>query len=72
MLSTEEWETQKRARCLQQLALARQRKKELAEMDKLAMAQGLPKPSLLNRVRKAHPLMIDNKGKLLSGFNARD
>ncbi|GAA5800660.1 hypothetical protein HPULCUR_006096 [Helicostylum pulchrum] len=56
MLSTEEWETQKRARCLQQLALARQRKKELAEMDKLAMAQGLPKPSLLNRLSVSIPL----------------
>lgn len=71
MLSTEEWEAQKRARRLQQLAMARQKKRELAALDKIAIAQGLPKPSLLHRAKKTHPLMVDDKGKLLQGFNAK-
>lgn len=72
MLSTEEWESQKRARRLQQLALARLRKKELATLDKIAVAQGLPKPSLINKARKTHPLMIDEDGKLIHSFNAKE
>ncbi|KAI9327172.1 hypothetical protein BD770DRAFT_416883, partial [Pilaira anomala] len=60
MLSTEEWEAQKRARRLQQLAMARQKKRELAALDKIAIA-----------AKKTHPLMVDDKGKLLQGFNAK-
>lgn len=72
MLTQEEWEAQKRARRLVQLTAARNRKKELAEIDKQAVQQGLPKPSLINKAMKKHPLLVDAQGRLQQGFNAKD
>lgn len=54
-----------------QLAAARAKKKELAALDKLAVAKGLPKPSLINRAAKKHPLLLDDKGGLKRGFDPR-
>lgn len=71
LLSKEEYNQQVRARRLVQLANARAKKKEIAALDKIAVAQGLPKPSVVNRAAKKHPLLLDDSGNIRKGFDPK-
>lgn len=63
LFTKEEWEAERKKKRLVQLAKAREKKKQLRKLDQEAREKGLIPPSILNKTKKNHPLLITPDGQ---------